>query len=60
MISLGHNLSDELNEYILSKKNIKGEFLEKFSDNQIDSFLNHNAPLRTIKKIEISNRGLDE
>ena len=60
MISLGHNLSDELNEYILSKKNIKGEFLEKFSDNQIDSFLNHNAPLRTIKKIEILNVGLDE
>ncbi len=60
MISLGHNLSDELNDYIISKKKNKGEFLQKFSDNQIDSFLNHTAPLRTIKNIEIVERGFDE
>ncbi len=60
MISLGHNLSDELNEYVISKKTIKGEFLQKFSENQIDSFLNHTAPLRTVKIIEMTNRGLDE
>jgi len=60
MISLGHNLSEELNDYIISKKRIKGEFLQKFSDNQIDSFLKHTAPLRTIKNIEISERGIDE
>ncbi len=60
MISLGHNLSEELNDYIISKKKIKGEFLQKFSDNQIDVFLKHTAPIRTIKNIEISERGMDE
>ena len=60
MISLGHNLSEELNEYVISKKTIKGEFLQKFGENQIDTFLNHTAPLRTIKNIEIIERGFDE
>ncbi|MBC8384243.1 MAG: hypothetical protein H8E57_01840 [Candidatus Cloacimonetes bacterium] len=60
MISLGRNLSDELNEYVISKKKIKGEFLQKFSENQIDTFLNHTAPLRTIKNIEEIARGFYE
>lgn len=60
MNSLGHNLSEELYQYLISKKKIKGKLLQKFSENQIDSFINLSAPLRTIKNIEEIERGLDE
>jgi len=35
-------------------------FLQKFSDNQIDSFLKQTAPARIIIDIRIVERGIDE
>lgn len=48
--SLGRKFSGEITEYILTKK--KGQFLQQFSDIQIQQFVNQNAKERTIKSIK--------
>jgi len=50
MISLGRKFSGEITEYILTKK--KGQFLQQFSEIQIQQFVNQNAKERTIKSIK--------
>jgi len=50
MISLGRKFSSEITEYILTKK--KGQFLQQFSEIQIQQFVNQNAKERTIKSIK--------
>jgi len=54
MISLGHNLSDDVMDYIISNHRHKGKVLEKFSDEEIAAFIDKAAPLRTIKTINIT------
>ena len=51
MIALGRDLSDEVSDYIKSKK--KGKILKQFSEKQILTFVNKNAPARTIKTIKV-------
>ena len=53
MIALGRDLSDDVAQYIQTKK--KGKILEKFSDEQIKEMINHNAPLHTVKSIKLAN-----
>lgn len=60
MIALGRDLSDEIMDYILSNKKNKGNILERFSDEQIQSFIKESAPLKTIKSIEIIKSELNE
>jgi len=50
MISLGRKFSTEITEYIRTKK--KGEFLQQFSETQIQQFVDQNAKERTIKTIK--------
>lgn len=50
MISLGRKFSGEITEFILTKK--KGQFLQQFSELQIQQFVNQNAKERTIKSIK--------
>jgi Mg/Co/Ni transporter MgtE len=51
MIGLGRDLSDDLIEFIKSKK--KGEILKRFSDEQIKEMINQNAPLKVVKSINL-------
>ncbi len=53
MIALGRDLSDEISEFIKSKK--KGNILERFTEEQINEMINQNAPLKTVKTIKLSN-----
>ena len=53
MIALGRNFSDELIEFIRSKK--KGDILKRFSNEQINKMITQNAPLKTVKSIKLSN-----
>jgi len=50
MISLGRKFSTEITEYIMTKK--RGEFLQQFSEKQIQQFVDQNAKERTIKTIK--------
>lgn len=60
MISLGRDLSDEIMDYIISNSKVKGKILDKFSDEEIHSFVNQSAPLRTVKQINIVQGPDDE
>ena len=51
MIALGRDLSDDLMEFIKSKK--KGDILKRFSDEQIKEMINQNAPLKRVKSIKL-------
>lgn len=51
MIALGRDLSDEITDYIKTKK--RGEMLTKFNDNQIQQFVDKNAKEKTIKTIKV-------
>lgn len=53
MIALGRDMSDEITDYIISEKRVVGNILSRFTTSQIDSMIDANAPLRTIKKIKI-------
>lgn len=53
MIALGKDMSSEIMEYIITEPKVKGKILEQFSDLQISKFIDANAPIRKIKKIEI-------
>lgn len=53
MIALGKDMSSEIMEYIITEPKVKGKILEQFSDPQISKFIDANAPIRQIKKIEI-------
>lgn len=58
MIALGRDLSDELMDYIISKK--KGKILRRFHESEIESFVTRSAPLRTIKQIQITEASEDD
>ena len=60
MIALGRDLSDEIMDYIISNSNNKGKILSKFTNEEIISFVNQSAPLKTIKQIEIIETLEDE
>lgn len=51
MIALGRDLSDDLTEFIKSKK--KGDILKRFSDEQIKEMISQNAPLKVVKSINL-------
>lgn len=51
MIALGRDLSDEIMSYI--KTGLKGQILKRFSDLQINKFVQANAPIRIVKSIKI-------
>ena len=53
MIALGRDLSDEITDFI--KDGSKGRILQKFKKPQIEKFAELNAPLMTIKSIQIFN-----
>lgn len=53
MIALGRDFSDEIMDYIISVSKKKGEILSKFSNEEIQSFINKSSPLRTIKQVRI-------
>ena len=54
MIVLGRDLSDEVMDYVISEGKVKGKILSRFSDDEINSFINQAAPLRKIKSISIT------
>lgn len=60
MIALGRDLSDEIMDYIISNSNEKGKILSKFSNEEIQNFVDRSAPLRTIKQIQITQASEDE
>jgi len=49
MLSLGRNLSDEVMDYVLSNKKIKGKILQTFTDSEVHTFVDKSMPLLTIK-----------
>lgn len=49
MLSLGRNLSEEVMDYVLSNKNIKGKILQTFTDSEVLTFVDKSLPLLTIK-----------
>ena len=49
MLSLGRNLSDEVMDYVLSNKQIKGKILQTFTDSEVHTFVDKSLPLLTIK-----------
>lgn len=49
MLSLGRNLSDEVMDYVLSNKKIKGKILQTFTDSEVHTFVDKSLPLLTIK-----------
>lgn len=49
MLSLGRNLSDEVMDYVLSNKKIKGKILQTFTDSEVQAFIDKSLPLLTIK-----------
>lgn len=49
MLSLGRNLSDEVMDYVLSNKKIKGNILQTFTDSEVHTFVDKSLPLLTIK-----------
>ena len=49
MLSLGRNLSDEVMDYVLSNKKIKGKILQTFTDSEVHTFVDRSLPLLTIK-----------
>jgi hypothetical protein len=51
MIALGRDLSDEITSYIRTGQ--KGQILKRFSDFQINKFVQANAPKRKVKSIKI-------
>jgi hypothetical protein len=51
MIALGRDLSDEIMSYIRTGQ--KGQILKRFSDLQINKFVQANAPKRKVKSIKI-------
>jgi hypothetical protein len=53
MIALGRDLSDDIAEYIMTKK--KGKTLKQFSDKQINEMVSNNAPLKIIKSIKVAD-----
>lgn len=53
MIALGRDLSDEVFDYIRTKK--KGKILTQFTPEQITRIVDNNAPLRKIKTIKLSD-----
>jgi hypothetical protein len=48
MISLGRDLSDDVMDYIISERTIKGKMLSRFETEEINSFVKSAAPVRTI------------
>jgi hypothetical protein len=50
MRALGRRFSGEITEYILNRK--KGDFLQQFTEMQIQQFVNQNAKERTIKSLK--------
>jgi len=60
MIALGRDLSDEIVDYVSSKKRKKGEMLQKFSDDSIDALVKVNAPERSIEDIKPLGESADE
>jgi hypothetical protein len=60
MIALGRDLSGEIMDYIISNSNEKGKILSNFSDEEIQSFVDKSAPLKTIKQIQIMETSEDE
>ena len=55
MISLGRDLSDEVMDYIISERSIKGKMLSKFETEEINSFVKSAAPVRTIMSKAITD-----
>lgn len=51
MIALGRDFSDEISQFIKTKK--KGKILSRFGHYKIQELINNSAPIRTIKTIEI-------
>jgi len=54
MIALGRDLSDEVMDYIVSKGKIIGKILNKFSEEEIRTFVQNSAPERIILTISIT------
>jgi len=54
MIALGRDLSDEVMDYIVSKGKIIGKILNKFSEEEIRTFVQSSAPERIILTISIT------
>lgn len=54
MISLGRDLSEDVMEYIFSKRKYIGKVLSKFTEEEIKVFIKRAAPERIIKKISIT------
>lgn len=55
MKSLGFKFSGEITDYIKSNFKTKGNILKKFTDNQIQEFVNQSAKLQTVKSIKIAD-----